>query len=76
MSRMISKRLDGELERLAHFGSDLEYARNNEIIYLLFIFLAAMDNKSASVLFYAISLKDHSDIKIRKEAGRQIERFD
>ena len=51
-------------------------AKNNEIIYLLFIFLVSIDSKSASVLFYAISLKDHSDIKIQKEANRQIERFD
>lgn len=76
LARMISKRLDLELEKLSRMGADPEFARNNEIIYLLFIFLVAIDSKSASVLFYAISLKDHSDIKIRKEATRQIERFD
>jgi hypothetical protein len=43
---------------------------NPEIIYLLFLYLIRLDsgNFNSSVLLHSIILKDHLDIKIKKEA--------
>lgn len=44
---------------------------NQEIVYLLFLYLSRLEQGSAnssSVLLYSIILKDHPDIKIKKEA--------
>jgi hypothetical protein len=43
---------------------------NPEIIYLLFLYLIRLDsgNFNSSVLLHSIILKDHPDIKIKKEA--------
>lgn len=64
---------------------DVAESTNSEMIYILFLFLASLDKRyndkgltlpNPSILFYATSLKEHADIKIRKEANRQIELFD
>lgn len=59
---------------------------NNELIYILFLYLADLDKRrdsktqqeipNPSILMYSISLKEHEDIKIRKEAIKQIEIFE
>jgi len=43
---------------------------NDEIIYLLFLYLCRLDQGAhkSSVLLYSILFKDHVDIKIKKEA--------
>jgi hypothetical protein len=43
---------------------------NDEIVYLLFLFLCRLDQGGykSSVLLYSILFKDHKDIKIKKEA--------
>jgi hypothetical protein len=43
---------------------------NPEIIYLLFLYLIRLDsgNFNSSILLHSIILKDHPDIKIKKEA--------
>ena len=43
---------------------------NPEIIYLLFLYLIRLDsgNFNSSVLLHSIILKDHPDLKIKKEA--------
>lgn len=43
---------------------------NQEIVYLLFLYLSRLDQGSlnSQVLLYSILLKDHVDIKIKKEA--------
>lgn len=61
------------------------YLQNNELIYILFLYVASLDIRRDSagnevpnpaILLYSISLKEHEDIKIRKEAVKQIEIFD
>jgi hypothetical protein len=58
---------------------------NCELIYLLFLYLSNLDTRKGAdgvkipnpaILLYAVSLKEHEDIKIRKEASRQIELFE
>ena len=43
---------------------------HGELVYLLFLYLSRLDRGAlkSSVLLYSIILKDHKDIKIRKEA--------
>lgn len=43
---------------------------NSEITYLLFLYLSKLDQgaMNSSVLLYSILLKDHEDIKIKREA--------
>ena len=58
----------------------------NELIYLLFLYLGSLDKKinrhtmqempNPTILIYAIQLQEHDDIKIRKEALKQIENFE
>jgi hypothetical protein len=50
---------------------------NAEIIYLLFLYLIRLDSGSfnSSVLLHSIILKDHNDIKIKREALRQLDNF-
>jgi hypothetical protein len=45
---------------------------NQEIIYLLFLYLVRLDSGrfNSSVLLHSIILKDHPDIKIKREAQR------
>lgn len=54
-----------------------EIKTNAEIIYLLFLYLIRLDSGqfNSSVLLHSIILKDHLDIKIKKEATRQIDLF-
>jgi hypothetical protein len=60
----------------------------NELVYLLFLYLASLDRNFTTteqgetrevpdpkILVYSIQLQDHDDIKIRKEALRQIDAF-
>jgi hypothetical protein len=43
---------------------------NSEIVYLLFLYLIRLDSGqfNSSVLLHSIILKDHPDIKIKREA--------
>jgi len=83
--KLVTKFLNKELLKLNHVQKEDSVATNNEMIYILFLYLVSLDKRvdengvvlpNPSVLFYAISLKEHADIKIRKEAARQIEQFD
>ena len=68
---LVTKLLNKEMK-------NLEKNFNNEVVYVLFLYLADLDrrkDKNASkevpnpaILLYSISLKEHEDIKIRKEA--------
>lgn len=53
------------------------HSSHGELIYILFLYVSRLDGDklSAPILLYAITLKDHADIKIRKEAVTQLERF-
>eukprot|EP00347_Sterkiella_histriomuscorum_P023653 403333856 len=53
------------------------FKSNSEMIYLLFLYLSKLDQGglSSSVLLYSILLRDHQDIKIKKEAQYQLEKF-
>lgn len=50
---------------------------HDEIVYLLFLYLTRLGTgeQASSVLLNSIILKDHNDIKIKKEATRQIDQF-
>ena len=50
---------------------------NSEVIYLLFLYLIRLDSGqfNSSVLLHSIILKDHKDIKIKREALRQLDIF-
>lgn len=52
-----------------------EIHRNSNVIYLLFLYLVRLDDGSnaASILLHSIILKDHADIKIKREACRQLD---
>lgn len=52
-----------------------ETYKNSNIVYLLFLYLVRLDDgtNAASILLHSIILKDHSDIKIKKEAWRQLD---
>ena len=58
---------------LAREGS----SSDGEIIYILFLYLARLGGSklSAAILLNSIILKTHSDIKIKKEAQFQLDRF-
>jgi hypothetical protein len=45
------------------------------IVYLLFLYLVRLDDGSntSTILLHSIILREHADIKIKKEATRQIE---
>jgi hypothetical protein len=59
---------------------------NNELIYILFLYLSSLDIKvnestqieipNPAILLYSINLKEHEDIKIRKVAQQQISIFE
>lgn len=84
--KLVTKILNKQLLSIVYAGQPEDSAAtNSEMIYILFLFLASLDKRydekgmllpNPSLLFYATSLKEHPDIKIRKEAGRQIELFD
>ena len=50
---------------------------HSELVYLLFLYLSRLDQgaQKSSVLLYSIILKDHKDIKIKKEAALLLEKF-
>ena len=50
---------------------------HSEMVYLLFLYLSRLDQGAlnSSVLLYSIILKDHKDIKIKKEATFLLEKF-
>mmetsp|Transcript_19184 Transcript_19184/g.23731 ORF Transcript_19184/g.23731 Transcript_19184/m.23731 type:complete len:239 (-) Transcript_19184:426-1142(-) len=50
---------------------------NSEIVYIIFLYLARLggDNLTAAILLNSIILKTHEDIKIKKEAQTQLDRF-
>lgn len=58
-------------------------ASQSEVIYLLFLYLSSLDTyklntqevPNAKILVFSIQLQDHEDIKIRKEAARQLDLF-
>jgi len=55
---------------LSSLNKESASTSNPEIIYLLFLYLIRLDsgNFNSSVLLHSIILKDHPDIKIKKEA--------
>jgi hypothetical protein len=52
--------------------------KNSELLYILYLYVARLDKDklTAPLLLHSVNLKDHIDIKIRKEALWQLERFD
>lgn len=50
---------------------------DGEIVYILFLYLARLsgDKLTAPILLNSIALKTHEDIKIKKEAQMQLDRF-
>jgi len=62
------------------------HQQNSDLIYVLFLYQASLDRRkdpltgqdipNPATLLYSISLKEHEDIKIRKESSRQIENFE
>jgi hypothetical protein len=50
---------------------------NSELLYILYLYIARLSSElNAPLLLHSVNLKDHTDIKIRKEACKQLERFD
>ena len=52
--------------------------QNSELLYILYLFIARLNKGtlSAPLLLHSINLKDHPDIKIRKEALTHLEKFE
>jgi hypothetical protein len=78
---LVSKNLNKEILVF----NKTQTTQNCELIYILFLYLASLDTlrnpdgslmPNPAILLNAISLKEHEDIKIRKEASRQIENFE
>lgn len=66
---------------LINFTTNLlnKKVHHNEVLYLLFLQLsklATSGQQTSTVLFHAILNKSNPDIKIRREAERQIEKFE
>jgi hypothetical protein len=63
-----------------HFlhSSEARDQKNSELLYILYLYVARLDKETlkADLLLHSVNLKDHLDIKIRKEAIQQIERFE
>jgi hypothetical protein len=59
-------------------SSEARDAKNSELLYILYLYVARLDkeNLKADLLLHSVNLRDHVDIKIRKEALQQIERFE
>ena len=53
-------------------------AHNSELLYILYLYIARLskDTLTAPLLLHSVNLKDHVDIKIRKEALTQLEKFE
>lgn len=76
---LVTKLLNKELKNISQNN-------NNDVIYVLFLYLTDLDKRkdantgkevpNPAILLYAVSLKEHEDIKIRKEAIKQIEIFE
>jgi hypothetical protein len=68
------------MEKIVSFlqSSEARDVRNSELIYILYLYIARLDKDklSAPLLLHSVNLKDHPDIKIRKEVGLQLERFE
>jgi len=62
---------------LSSLNKESASTTNPEIIYLLFLYLVRLDSGrfNSSVLLHSIILKDHPDIKIKREAQRQLDKF-
>lgn len=61
------------------FSKDAREERNAEILYILYLYVARLQSDgrlSADQLLHSINLKDHPDIKIRKEVLEQLSRFE
>jgi hypothetical protein len=75
---LVTKLLNKELQNISQ--------NNNDVIYVLFLYLTDLDKRkdaktgnevpNPAILLYAVSLKEHEDIKLRKEAIKQIEIFE
>jgi len=59
-------------------SSEARDSKNSELLYILYLYVARLDkdNLKADLLLHSVNLRDHIDIKIRKEAIQQIERFE
>ena len=68
------------LAKIVHFlhSAEARDPKNSELLYILYLYVARLDkeNLKADLLLHSVNLKDHLDIKIRKEAIQQIERFE
>ena len=55
-----------------HFlhSSEARDPKNSELLYILYLYVARLDKETlkADLLLHSVNLKDHLDIKIRKEA--------
>lgn len=51
-------------------SSEASDKRNSELLYILYLYVARLnkDTLSAPLLLHSVNLRDHPDIKIRKEA--------
>lgn len=60
-----------------HYLQDEGKSSDGEIVYILFLYLARLggDKLSSAILLNSIILKTHEDIKIKKEAQSQLDRF-
>ena len=75
---LVTKLLNKELQNISQ--------NNNDVIYVLFLYLTDLDKRkdaktgnevpNPAILLYAVTLKEHEDIKLRKEAIKQIEIFE
>jgi len=61
------------MEKIVAFmqSSEARDVQNSELIYILYLYIARLekDKLSAPLLLHSVNLKDHPDIKIRKEVG-------
>jgi hypothetical protein len=60
------------------FSHEARQPENAELLYILYLYVSRLDkeNLSAPSLLHSINLKDHPDIKIRKEVLGQLEKFE
>jgi hypothetical protein len=60
------------------FSAEARQPENAELLYILYLYVARLDkeNLSAPSLLHSVNLKDHPDIKIRKEVLSQLEKFE
>ena len=60
------------------YSQEASEKKNAELLYIVYLYVARLDKDklTAPLLLHSVNLKDHPDIKIRKEALSQLERFE